>query len=400
MRIRCFALIVCAASLLASAQSPARPPASSLPAWAIGPFSRPLVAPILRPDPQSTFTDPILHRPVRWQALHTFNPAAIVRHGRVFVLYRAEDDSGSMRIGMHTSRLGLAVSRDGLHFRPLPEPVFYPAPDAQQSREWPGGVEDPRLVQAPDGRYILTYTQWNRQTYSIGIAASRDLRHWTKYGPALGITGPYAGFEYKSGGILTRLHHGHLVAARLHGLYWMYWGEIHIRLASSPDLIHWTPVESASSQVAPALQTQAAQTQLSPADPNRARVLLHDRPGLFDSGFPEVGPPPILTRNGILLLYNGKNAADAARDPALDPGAYSVGEALFSAANPAQLLARLDQPVLHPEQPWERSGQYAAGTTFGEGLVLFHHRWFLYYGSADSFVGVAVAAQTHGQPPL
>ena len=387
MRIRPAILLLCLVAVASRAQQPSSVPASSaaaaLPAWAIGPFARPLAAPILRPDPRSTFDDPILHRPVRWQALHTFNPAAVVRHGRVYLLYRAEDDSGSMQIGMHTSRLGLAVSSDGLHFHALPAPVFYPAPDAQQSREWPGGVEDPRLVQAPDGRYILTYTQWNRQTYSIGIAVSRDLEHWTKYGPALGATGPYAHFEYKSGGILTRLSHGRLVAARIHGQYWMYWGEIHIRLASSPDLIHWTPIESAS--------TLTPQPAL--AGPDHARVLLHDRPGLFDSEFPEVGPPPILTRRGILLLYNGKNAASAARDSALDPGAYAVGEALFSVADPAQLLARLDQPVLSPEQPWERSGQYAAGTTFGEGLVLFHHHWFLYYGSADSFVGVAVAAQ-------
>lgn len=393
MRTYPLSLLLCAAALLvqlplraaathtAASAATSDPASDSLPEWAIGPFTRAVPAPILRPDRQSIFVDPILHRPVRWQALHTFNPAAVVRHGRIYLLYRAEDDSGSMQIGMHTSRLGLAVSADGLHFRSLPAPVFYPAPDAQQSREWPGGVEDPRLVQAPDGRYILTYTQWNRQTYSIGIAVSRDLQHWTKYGPALGVTGPYAHFEYKSGGILTRLRRGHLMAARVHGLYWMYWGEIRIRLASSPDLIHWTPQETSPSQP----------TALS--GPERARVLLHDRPGLFDSGFPEVGPPPMLTRRGILLLYNGKNAADAARDPALDPGAYSVGEALFSAADPALLLGRLDQPVLFPRQPWERSGQYAAGTTFGEGLVLFHHRWLLYYGSADSFVGVAVAAQ-------
>ena len=381
-----------------------RSASAQLPAWAIGPFTRPVAsaaaAPILKPNPQSVFDDPILHREVHWQALNTFNPAAIVRHGQVYVLYRAEDNSGSMQIGMHTSRLGLAVSRDGLHFRALPAPVFTPAPDAQQSREWPGGVEDPRLVQAPDGRYILTYTQWNRQTYTIGVAASRDLHHWTKYGPALGTTGPYAHLLYKSGGILTRLHHGHLIAARLHGHFWMYWGEIQIRLAWSNDLIHWTPVEAS-----PVKESAPPVATLPAADPaaqtGHPLVLLHDRPGHFDSGFPEVGPPPILTHHGIVLLYNGKNGAttiplaspiaNPRLRPVLAPGAYAVGEALFSAANPAHLLARLDEPVLFPQQSWERSGQYIAGTTFAEGLVAFHHRWFLYYGSADSFVAVAVA---------
>jgi beta-1,2-mannosidase len=52
-------------------------------------------------------------------------------------------------------------------------------------------------------------------------------------------------------------------------------------------------------------------------------------------------------------------------------------------------MDRTQHPVLQPELDWEKSGQYTAGTTFGEGLVLFHGSWWLYYGSADSFVGVA-----------
>src|SRR5271168_2191837 len=131
--------------------------------WVIGPFTRPASGnPVITPNPASTFTDPILKAPVKWEALHTFNPAAIVRDGKIYVLYRAEDDSGTMQIGMHTSRLGLAVSDDGIHFSRQDAPVFYPAIDDQQEREWPGGVEDPRIVQAPDGTYVLTYTQWNR----------------------------------------------------------------------------------------------------------------------------------------------------------------------------------------------------------------------------------------------
>lgn len=142
-----------------------------------GPFVRPSDdRPIITPDRAAVFTDPILHKPVHWEALHTFNPAAVVRGNVVDVLYRAEDDSGSMQIGMHTSRLGLAESADGIHFQQKPEPVFYPSDDAQKEREWPGGVEDPRIVEAEDGTYVLTYTQWNRKTYTVGIATSSTLR--------------------------------------------------------------------------------------------------------------------------------------------------------------------------------------------------------------------------------
>ncbi|HEV2463726.1 MAG TPA: glycoside hydrolase family 130 protein [Acidobacteriaceae bacterium] len=355
--------------------------ASTFPHWMLGPFTRPANdAPVITPKPSATFHDPLRAAPVHWEAQHTFNPAAIVRNGKVFVLYRAEDDTGKNTIGMHTSRLGLATSDDGIHFTQSPEPVFYAAKDAQMSREWPGGVEDPRIVQAEDGTYVLTYTQWNRKTYDIGIATSKDLLHWTKYGPAFGSTGKYANLRYKSAGILTRLDGDHLVAAKLQGRYWMYWGEGYIGLATSNDLIHWNPMEGAD---------------------GKPLVLLAPRAGRFDSALPEVGPPALLTKNGILLIYNGKNGGHAAigadgkaalaPDLSLPSSTYSVGQTLFSATNPAQPLKRTNHPFFKPEMPFERSGQYAAGTTFAEGLVFFHGKWHLYYGCADSLVGVAVA---------
>ncbi len=306
--------------------------------WQIGPFLRPEAAqPVIAPDPNQS-----------WESLHTFNPAAIVRNGKVYVLYRAEDNSGEMKIGLHTSRIGLAESSDGIHFTRRPEPVLGPGNDSEHDREWPGGCEDPRIAEAPDGTYVLTYTQWNRKRTDVGIATSRDLIHWTKHGPIFARDA-----SYKSAAVVTHLHHGRLIAAKINGKYWMYWGEIVVRLATSDDLIHWTPIET---------------------------PVLGKRPGRFDSSFPEVGPPPVLTDRGIVVLYNGRSA---------DTHAYSVGEALFAANEPSKLLARTDDPIFQPELSWEKTGQYAAGTTFAQGLVFFHDRWFLYYGCADSFVGVA-----------
>ena len=340
--------------------------------WQIGPFTRPATDnPVIAPRPDSTFVDPILKMPVHWEALHTFNPAAIARKGKIYVLYRAEDDSGSMEIGGHTSRLGLAESKDGIHFTRRADPVFYPAEDEQKALEWPGGVEDPRIVEREDGTYVLTYTQWNRATYSVGIATSSDLFHWTKHGPAFltAFSGKYAQLKYKSAGIVTRLGKGRLIAANIAGFYWMYWGEGDIHLATSTDLVHWSPVEDMHG---------------TPVD------LLRPRAGHFDSTFPETGPPPVITKAGIVVLYNGKNAASEG-DPDLGPNAYAAGEALFDAKNPAHLLTQTGHPVLKPEMPYEKTGQYLAGTTFAEGLVYFHKHWFLYYGCADSLVGVATA---------
>jgi predicted GH43/DUF377 family glycosyl hydrolase len=356
--------LLCAAGLHAQSTAP----------WQIGPFSRPETGnPVITPRPESTFTDPILKAPAHWETLHAFNPAAIVRDGKVFVLYRAEDSSGAMEIGGHTSRLGLAESTDGIHFTRRDAPVFFPARDSQKKREWPGGVEDPRLVEREDGTYVLTYTQWNRKTYSVGIATSRDLFHWTKHGPAFftAAGGKYADLKYKSAGIVTRLDasKGRLIAAKIDGKFWMYWGEGAVHLSTSTDLIHWTPVED---------------SQGNPIE------LLHPRAGHFDSSFPETGPPPVLTDSGIVVMYNGKNAPSDG-DPDLGPNAYAAGEALFDAHDPAHLLTQTDHPDLKPELPYEKTGQYVAGTTFAEGLVYFHDQWFLYYGCADSLVAVVTA---------
>lgn len=339
------------------------------PAWVLGPFHRPVTAPVVSPDPHATFHDPVSGKTVHWEYAHTFNPAAAVRKDKVVLLYRAEDNTGKNAISQHTSRLGLAQSGDGIHFNAQSEPTFYPAKDEQERREFPGGTEDPRLVQTQDGTYVLTYTQWNRKQYTVGIATSKDLVHWKKYGPAFqdAAKGKYRNFSYKSAGILTRLDHGRLIAARLHGKYWMYWGEVKIGLATSTDLIHWTPVEDAQGKLL---------------------VVLASRPGLFDSAFPEIGPPPVLTSHGIVVLYNGKNALKNGA-PGIGPGAYSAGQALFSAEHPSHLLARLDHPYLEPKLPFEKTGQYVQGTVFTEGLVYFKHNWFLYYGAADTDVGVA-----------
>ena len=341
--------------------------------WMLGPFTKPRgVNPIIAPDRAAEFRSPVSDSVVRWQEYATFNPAAVVRDGRIVVLYRAEDATGDSTIGHHTSRLGMAESGDGLHFTRRSVPVLFPDRDAQQRYEWPGGVEDPRLVESPDGGYVLTYTQWNRDVPRLAVATSRDLVRWDKHGPAFAQSagGKYLNMESKSGAILTRADGDHLVATRVDGKYWMYFGVPNIHIATSDDLVSWTPVED---------------------DDGRLLNVLSPRPGYFDSWLVEGGPPAILTSRGIVVLYNAGNSGrnGEANIPAK---VYTGGQALFDARNPTKLIGRSSEPFIRPTEPYERTGQYAAGTTFIEGLVPFNGRWFLYYGTADSRVGVAVWA--------
>ncbi|HTI64993.1 MAG TPA: hypothetical protein VL524_15815, partial [Gemmatimonadaceae bacterium] len=228
------ALLVAAAALV-----PAHARAQSRD-WMFGPFVKPSgVNPIITPDRTTAFRSPISDSVVRWQEYATFNPAAVVRDGKIVLLYRAEDATGDSTIGHHTSRLGMAESTDGLHFVRRAAPVLFPDRDAQQKYEWPGGVEDPRIVESPEGGYVLTYTQWNRDVPRLAVATSRDLVHWDKHGPAFANVagGKYLGMESKSGAILTRVQGDHLVATRVNGKYWMYFGVPNVHIATSDDLV-------------------------------------------------------------------------------------------------------------------------------------------------------------------
>lgn len=344
----------------------------------LGPFEKPrAVNPVITPDSTRTFKSPTNDSTVRWEQYATFNPAAVVRNGKVYLLYRAEDTSGEVRIGAHTSRIGLAESADGLRFSRRGAPVLYPAPDDQRRFEWPGGVEDPRIVETGDGRYVLTYTQWNRDVPRLAVATSTDLVTWTKHGPAFETAygGKYMRTESKSGAILTRRVGDHLIAAKVNGKYWMYYGVPDVHIATSDDLLDWEPLED---------------------DDGLALKVLSPRAGYFDSWLVEAGPPAILTPRGIVMLYNAGNSGMHG-DSTLPTRVYTGGQALFDPTNPAKLLARSSKPFIRPTEPYERTGQYVEGTTFVEGLVPFRGRWLLYYGTADSRVGVAISRPGRGE---
>ncbi len=345
--------------------------AAQQPSWMLGPFTKPVgVNPIIAPDPAATFLSPMNDSTVHWEEYATFNPAAVVRGGKVYVLYRAEDSSGSEGIGHHTSRIGLAESSDGMHFTRRATPVLYPDHDAQASNEWPGGVEDPRVVETDDGGYVMTYTQWNREVPRLAVATSRDLVRWEKHGPAFAHAagGKYLKRESKSGAILTRVVGDHLVAAKVNGKYWMYYGVPDVRIATSADLVDWTPLEDANGD---------------------ALKVLSPRPGYFDSWLVEAGTPAVLTKAGIVLIYNAGNSR-AYGDPALPEHVYTGGQALFDARDPLKCIGRSNAPFIRPTEAYERTGQYREGTTFAEGLARFRGRWLLYYGTADSRVGMGV----------
>lgn len=334
--------------------------------WEIGPFHRiDKFNPVIFPVKSSLFICPLAKGLIHWECDHTFNPGAVVYQDRIYLIYRAEDNSGS-GIGKHTSRLGLAVSNDGLKFQRKRTPVLFPGLDAQQKHEWPGGCEDPRIVQAEDGSFIMTYTQWNRKIARLAVATSKDLKHWKKHGY---VFERFGSRWSKSGAIVCKVKKGKMIAAKIQGKYWMYWGEGSIFAATSDDLIAWEPVLDEAGNPVPVLMP---------------------RPGHFDSALVESGPPAVLTQAGIVLLYNGKNDHGKGH-PKIAAGAYAAGQVLLDASNPMRVIDRLTEPFFKPERSYETKGQYQDGTVFVQGLVRFKGRWLLYYGAADSAICVAIS---------
>lgn len=355
---------------------------NKLPEWTLGGFMRPEgVNPIIKPDTRTKFFCPMQKDSVGWMESDTFNPAATVKDGKICVLFRAEDNSAT-GIGKRTSRIGLAESTDGIKMEIRNEPVLFPKEDSLKDYDWPGGCEDPRIAVTEDGTYVMLYTSWNRKIPRLCVATSQDLVNWTKHGFAFekAYEGRFHNLKSKSGSIVTKLDNGRQVITKVNGKYLMYWGEKMINIATSDDLVNWTPELDENGEL---------------------KGVVFPRNGYFDSALTECGPPALLTDKGILLLYNGKNRVDDKRDTRFPAGTYSAGQLLFDAHNPGKVIGRLDVPFFRPMDNFEKSGQYKDGTVFIEGLVFFKGKWFLYYGCADSLVGVAIfdpSKKTSGDP--
>jgi beta-1,2-mannosidase len=276
-----------------------------------------------------------------FESAGSFNPAVVKRGDEFIMLYRAQDKKG-------TSRIGYASSSDGMHFNRRANPVLEPTTEY----ELHGGVEDPRLIKVQD-TYYLTYTGYNKKDAQLCLAASRDLIHWQRQGVILPA--------YKGRWNVGWTKSGAIVPQKIDGKYWMYFmadaagRPNQMGVAYSSDLIHWT----------------------EPLD----RPVLERRPGYFDSYVVEPGPPPVMTKDGIFMVYNGAD----------DKTVYATGWVLFDRNDPTRVLARSEKPIFVVEKEWEKSGQ-VPNVVFVSGMVRDGTRWLFYYGGADKYIGVVVAA--------
>lgn len=297
----------------------------------LGPFRPYPNNPILRP------------RGPGWESASVYNPAAIVKDDKVVLLYRAHAAD-------IVSHVGLATSEDGYRFDRRPEPVLSPTESYERH-----GCEDPRIAHIDD-TYYLTYSGYDGTCALLCLATSPDLVTWTKHGPIFPDFNTFWPSDQAPEGSWSKA--GAILEEPIDGRYLMFFGEGSIFHAWSEDLIHWTP---------------------APND----QPLMTPTPNSFGSFLVEVGPQPVITNNGLILLLH--NAAVKNPDGTVR---YTCGQILVDPARPGEVLARTEGPFLEPIT-YEDTHGLVSNVTFVEGLVHFRGTWFAYYGQSDSTVGVA-----------
>ena len=310
--------------------------AQDLPRWDLGPFTRAKDA-----KPVLAVSSNVVMSGIAWELGGLSSPAAVVREGKVCLLFAAND--------RYNSRIALATSADGAEFERAKEPVLVMSTDPQRLAESKGGCAAPRVVETEDGAFVMTYLQRGEAGTRLGVAVSRDLAKWQKLGPAFGEN-PGAMPSPGAGAIVTRPLNGKLVAAKLGGRYWMFWGDGAIRLAVSADLARWTPVGD---------------------------VVLAPRKDEFDAEKLLPGVATV-TERGLLLVYTGRNGNTTA-----------TAEALFDPSQPTRLLLRSKSPALKPEAAFEKNRK-TENIVAVSGLVFFENKWRAYYTAANGNIGVAV----------
>jgi predicted GH43/DUF377 family glycosyl hydrolase len=274
-----------------------------------------------------------------WQSMNVFNPSVVYHNGLFHMHYRAQGVDW-------VSRIGYAVSVDGVAWNRLSQPVLQPL-DGTDSR----GVEDPRVTEM-NGRFYMCYTAYGRDfvgqpTHAGGgirpmIARSDNLITWERLGAIV------TGEDSKDHVLFPRWVNGRYLA--LHRRW------PHIWLAYSDDLLTWREADMVP--------------------------IFGPRPdNTWDSKSVGANGVPIETEHGWLLLYHGYGADHV----------YHFGACLLDLEEPERVIKRPLAPIFWPEEIWELRGD-VPNVVFSNANPVVNGTVYVYYGGADHVIGLATCA--------
>jgi len=240
-----------------------------------------------------------------WCDIKVYNSAIHYSNGFYQMLFRG--------IGSEwMSRIGYAESRDGVNFHVLPHPVLSP------TYQWESrGCEDPRIIYLNDC-YWITYTAFDGHTARAAMTSSKDLIHFSDrkllfpHWEASALEGTPPDWS-KAAGIIPQ---------KINGRHYMLFGDSHIWLATSLNMTDWVPTSI---------------------------PLISSRDGYFDESYVEMGPPPILTDRGWLVIYHGIQGKGHQM-------VYRLGLILLDKDDPAKVIWRCKKPFLEPSESYETVG--------------------------------------------
>ncbi len=268
-----------------------------------------------------------------WEAAAVFNCGAVYHNGLVHMIYRATNISPNGLDGKYINNFGYAVSKDGIEFNRLSNPILIN--DTPQELR---GPEDPRIVKIKDTFYMM-YTGYGGRfngDYKICLATSQNLIDWKRHGVMLDEPNKDAS----------------LLPEKIDGQYVMFHRRApDIWLAYSDDLHNW----------------------------KNHRVVMKVIPeSTWQNEKIGIAGPPFRTDEGWFLIYHGvgKN------------GRYSLGAALLDLEHPEKVITRQTEPILEPQLDWERNG-FVPNVVFSCGQIVYNDEIFVYYGGADTHIGMA-----------
>jgi predicted GH43/DUF377 family glycosyl hydrolase len=270
-----------------------------------------------------------------------FNPAAAAIDGETVLLARVEDLRG-------ISHLTVARSANGVDRWSIDtQPLLAPASDVN-SEQW--GFEDPRVVWVSElDRWVITCTAYGPAGPAVYLATTEDFTKIERHGI---VKHP----EDKNAALLPHRIDGRWVL--LHRPKTELGAHGEILLSRSADLVSWSAPEQ----------------------------VLRPRDGAWwDSLRIGIGPPPLLTEHGWLLVYHGVKDTVSGQ-------LYRIGLALLDRDEPTRVLRRLPNWIFAPLAPYERTGD-VPNVVFPCGLLhdTTSGEVRLYYGAADDSICLATA---------
>ena len=289
-----------------------------------------------------------------WESKATFNPAAFLSDDKINIVYRAIGDD-------YSSVLGYAYTYDGLNIEGRPTYHIYkrrfnynenvPKIDYLSGGGWSGGCEDPRLVLIGDTVYMIftAFDGWGSVRIALTSIKLEDFKNrkwnWKK---AMMISPP--GEINKNWVLFPERINGKF--AIMHSFY----PTILIDYFDSLDELDGKKFIKS----------------------NNTRPIDYTRG--WDSWFRGVGPSPIKTKDGWLILYHAMDYRN--------PDRYRMGAMLLDLKDPTKILFRSKSPILEPEEDYENNG-HKWGVIYSCGAVVKDGELFVYYGGSDKFVCVA-----------